>query len=333
MRIAARSAVHLALRSAAVAGCLALAATAAAAQTWPSRQVFIIVPFPAGGGVDVFTRPVAAQLDKQLNQRFLSEIRAGAGGTVGAAAAAKAAPDGYTMLAGAAHHTIAPSIYPKLTYDIEKDFVPIAVMAQPPHAVVVAPKKVNATTLKELIAEAKASGDKMSFGSAGNGTTHHLAGELFNQLTGTKIPHVPYRGAGPAMQDLVAGHIAMMFDGLGTSAAQITEGTIRALAVTAARRVPQFPDLPTTAEAGLPGFEFSTWYGLWAVKGTPDDIVAKMRAEVAKALKDPSVRDFYLRNGAEPSTIAGDDMARLVRADIEKWGKVIKDSGVKLDGG
>ncbi len=321
------------IRSIALAGALALTAGTAHAQAWPNRQVFIIVPFPAGGGVDVFTRPVAAQLDKQLNQRFLLEIRAGAGGTVGAAAAAKAAPDGYTFLAGAAHHTIAPSIYPKLSYDIENDFVPIAVMAQPPHVIVVNPKRVAARTVKDLIAEAKVSGDKMSYGSAGNGTTHHLAGELFNQLTGTKIPHVPYRGAGPAMQDLVAGHITMIFDGLGTSAAQMKEGTIHGLAVSAAKRVPQFPDLPTSAEAGLPGFEFSTWYGLWALKGTPDDIIKKMREEVAKALKDPSVREHYARNGSEVSTVAGDDMAKLVRSDIEKWGKVVKASGVKLDGG
>lgn len=325
--------MHSMLRVLAATTALAVGSVVAQAQSWPNRQVFIIVPFPAGGGVDVFTRPIAAQLDKQLNQRFLIEIRAGAGGTVGASVAAKAAPDGYTFLAGAAHHTIAPSIYPKLPYDIEKDFVPIAVLSQPPHVIVVSPKKVNANSVKDLIAEAKASAAKMSYGSAGNGTTHHLAGELFNQLTGTKIPHVPYRGAGPAMQDLVAGHIAMIFDGLGTSAVQMKEGTIRGLAVTAPKRVPQFPELPTTAEAGLPNFEFSTWYGMWALKGTPDDIIKRMREEVAKALKEPSIREHYLRNGSEPSTVSGDDMAKLVRADIEKWGKVVKASGVKLDGG
>lgn len=328
-----RSALH----ALALTGGLALApiliAGEAHAQAWPSRQVFIIVPFAAGGGVDAFARPMAAQLDKQLNQRFLIENRAGAGGTAGAAQAAKATPDGYTFLAGAAHHTIAPAVYPKLTYDIEKDFIPIAVLGQPPHVVVVNPQKVAAKTVSELIAEAKAEPGKFTFGSAGNGTTHHLAGELFNQITGTRISHVPYRGAGPAMQDLIAGHITVMFDGLGTSASTLAGGQIRGLAVTAPKRVSAFPDLPTTAEAGLAGFEFSTWYALWAIKGTPDDIVKRMRDEVATALKDPAIKAAWERNGSEVPSIFGDDMAKLVATDIEKWGKVVKQSGVKLDGG
>lgn len=320
-------------RKLAVAGALLLGATQAHAQAWPSKQIFIIVPFAAGGGVDLFTRPIAAQLDKQLNQRIVIENRAGAGGTAGAAQAAKAAPDGYTFLAGATHHTIAPSIYPKLSYDIEKDFIPLVVLSQPPHVVVVNPQKVAAKTLKELIEAAKAAPGQMNFGSAGNGTTHHLAGELFNLITGTKILHVPYRGAGPAMQDLVAGHIMMMFDGLGTSAATMSGGLIRGLAVTAPTRVAAFPDLPTTAEAGLPGFEFSTWYAMWAVKGTPDDIVKRMREEIAKALKEPAIIAAWARNGSDVPSISGDAMAKLVASDIEKWGKVVKQSGVKLEGG
>ena len=304
-----------------------------AAQSWPSRQIFFIVPFAAGGGVDAFARPLAAQLDKQLGQRVLIENRAGAGGTAGAALAAKAAPDGYTFLAGATHHTIAPAIYPKLSYDIEKDFIPLAVLSQPPHVVVVNPDKVKARTLKELIAEAKAAPGVMTYGSAGNGTTHHLAGELFNLITGTKISHVPYRGAGPAMQDLVAGHITVMFDGLGTSAATIAGGQIKALAVTAPKRVAAFPELPTSAEAGLDGFEFATWYALWAVKGTPDDIIKRMRDEIATALKDPAIVAAWARNGSEVPSISGDDMAKLVSFDIAKWGKVVKDANVKMEGG
>ena len=322
-------------RALAMAGAFAvLAGTAEVqAQAWPTRQVFFIVPFAAGGGVDAFARPMAAQLDKQLNQRFLIENRAGAGGTAGAALAAKAAPDGYTFLAGATHHTIAPSIYPKLSYDIEKDFIPLAVLSQPPHVVAVNPQKVAAKTLKEFIEEAKAAPGKMNFGSAGNGTTHHLAGELFNLITGTKISHVPYRGAGPAMQDLIAGHITVMFDGLGTSAATIAGGQIRGLAVTAPKRVAAFPDMPTAAEAGLPGFEFATWYALWAVKGTPDDIVKRMKEEIAKALQEPSIIEAWARNGSDVPSISGDAMAKLVAADIAKWGKVVKDAGVKLEGG
>jgi tripartite-type tricarboxylate transporter receptor subunit TctC len=317
----------------AVAAAVTLAAAAAEAQSWPTRQVMFVVPFAAGGGTDAFARPIAAQLDKQLGQRVLIENRAGAGGTAGAAVAAKAAPDGYTWFVGAAHHTIAPSIYPRLSYDIEKDFVPVAVLAQPPHVIVVNPQKSTARTVKELIEQAKAEPGKLQYGSAGNGTTHHLAGELFKQLTGTNIAHVPYRGAGPAMQDLVAGHITMIFDGLGTSAPTMAAGQIRGLAVTAGKRVAAFPDLPTAAEAGLAGFEFSTWYGLWALRGTPADIVERMGAEIAKALQENSIREAWVRNGSEVPSISGEAMARLVRNDIETWGQVVRKSGVKIEGG
>ena len=252
------------------AGALALTAGTALAQAWPAdKQMFFIVPFAAGGGTDAFARPLAAQLEKQLKGRILIENRAGAGGTAGAAAAAKATPDGYTFFVGATHHAIAPAIYPKLTYDIEKDFVPIAMISRPPHVVVVNPQKVAAKTVKELIAAANAEPGKMNYASAGNGTTHHLAGELFKMLTKTQIAHVPYRGAGPALQDLIAGHVNMTFDGLGSSAAAIAAGQIRALAVAAPARVPAFPNVPTAKEAGLDGYEVATWYALWAPKGTP----------------------------------------------------------------
>jgi tripartite-type tricarboxylate transporter receptor subunit TctC len=205
-------AVHVALL-AIMAGCSAIT-SGAHAQAWPQKQVTFIVPFAAGGGTDAFARPLAAQLDTQLGKRVIIENRAGAGGTVGASAAAKAAPDGYTFFMGAAHHAIAPSLYPNLDYDIEKDFVPVALIARPPQVIVVNPDKVAAKTLGEFIAYAKANPDKLSYGSAGAGTTHHLAGELFKILTQTKIQHVPYRGAGPAMQDLIAGHVPVVFDGL-----------------------------------------------------------------------------------------------------------------------
>ncbi len=204
------------------------------------------MPFPAGGGTDAFARPLAAQLEKQLNQRILVDNRGGAGGTIGASAAAKAEPNGYTFLVGAAHHTIAPWLYPKLDYDIEKDFIPIGVIAMPPQVIVVNPGKVEAKTLAEFIAYAKANPAKINYASAGMGTTHQLAGELFKLLTGTNLNHVPYRGAGPAMQDLVAGHVHAMFDGLGSSANQIQSGTLRGLAVAAPERSPAIPDVPTS---------------------------------------------------------------------------------------
>ena len=191
----------------------------AIAQTWPDKPITFIVPFAAGGGTDAFARPLAAQLDAQLGKRVLIENRAGAGGTVGASAASKAAPDGYTFFMGAAHHAIASSLYPNLDYNIEKDFIAVALIARPPQVVVVNPDKVAAKTLAEFIAYAKANPGKLNYGSAGAGTTHHLAGELFKILTKTNIQHVPYRGAGPAMQDLIAGHVPVVFDGLGSSAA------------------------------------------------------------------------------------------------------------------
>ncbi|MBM1175611.1 tripartite tricarboxylate transporter substrate-binding protein, partial [Microvirga arabica] len=213
--------------------------------------------------------------------------RAGAGGNTGAAAAARAEPDGYTFFVGATHHVIAPSMYTNLTYDLQKDFIPIGMVSQVPHVVVVHPQKVPAKTLTELVASAKANPGKLNYGSAGPGTAHHLAGEMFKLLTGTNIVHVPYRGAGPAMQDLLAGQIDMAFDGLGSSAAQIAGGQIRALAVAAPKRSAAFPDVPTAAEAGVPGYEVSTFYALWAPKGTPPAIVERMTKELQTALQAP----------------------------------------------
>jgi tripartite-type tricarboxylate transporter receptor subunit TctC len=310
---------------------LPLLATPAWSDNWPSRPVMFIVPFAAGGGTDAFARPLAAELDKQLGQRVLIENRAGAGGTAGAGIAAKSPPDGYTFLVGATHHAIAPAVYPKLGYDLEKDFVPVAMIARPPHVVVVHPK-VQVKTLDELIAQARANPDKMNYASAGNGTAHHLAGELFKLLTNTKIRHIPYRGAGPAMQDLVAGHVDMAFDGLGTSATQINDGQIRGLAVAAPKRVQAFPNLPTAAEAGLKGYEVSTWYALWAPKGTPPDIVNRLIREVQTALKQPAIKEAWERNGSDVPDVTGEELGKFVSSEVARWDKVVKDAGVKLDG-
>jgi tripartite-type tricarboxylate transporter receptor subunit TctC len=301
------------------------------AQSWPEKQVTFIVPFAAGGGTDAFARPLAAQLDTQLGKRVLIENRAGAGGTVGASAAAKATPDGYTFFVGAAHHAIAPSLYPKLDYDFEKDFVAVALIARPPQVVVVNPDKVAAKTLKEFIDYLRANPGKLHYGSAGAGTTHHLAGELFKILTKTDIQHVPYRGAGPAMQDLIAGHVPIVFDGLGSSAGPVRAGQLRALAVAAPKRVAAFPDLPTAAEAGVPGYEVSTWYGLFAPKNTPPEIVARMTKELRAAMQIASIKEAWERNGSDVPDVTGADFAKMVSAEVARWRKVVNEANVKLD--
>lgn len=303
----------------------------AQAQTWPEKPVIFVVPFAAGGGTDAFARPLAAQLDTQLGTRVLIENRAGAGGTVGASQASKAAPDGYTFFVGAAHHAIAPALYPNLDYNLEKDFIPVALIARPPQVIVVNPDKVAAKTLPEFIAYLKANPDKLNYGSAGAGTTHHLAGELFKILTKTRILHVPYRGAGPAMQDLVAGHIPLVFDGLGSSAAQIRGGQLRALAIAAPKRVPAFPDVPTAAEAGVPGYEVSTWYGVFAPKNTPPAIVARMTKELQTALKAPAIKEAWERNGSDVPDVTGQAFGDMVKAETIRWQKVVSEAGVKLD--
>ena len=318
---------------AAVAGVpLASLATSPRAQAgWPNRPITFVVPFPPGGGTDAFARPLAAQLSKQLGQQIVIDNRGGAGGTVGAALAAKAAPDGYTFFIGAVHHAIAPSFYPKLDYDIEKDLVPMTTIASPPQVVVVNPNRIKAGNLQEFLAFVRANPARLNYGSAGNGTSHHLAGELFKQLSKTFIVHIPYRGAGPALQDLIAGNVDMMFDGLGSSAQHIRGGRIRALAVAAPKRVAAFPDLPTAAEAGLPGYEVATWYGIWAVRGTPQPVVGRMYDEVLKALAQPELRTTWANNGSEVATQRPEEFARFLNSEIRRWAQVTKTSGAKLD--
>jgi tripartite-type tricarboxylate transporter receptor subunit TctC len=229
------------------------------------------------------------------------------------------------------HHAIAPSFYPKLDYDIEKDLVPMTTIASPPQVVVVNPNRVKANTLQEFLAFVRANPGKLNFGSAGNGTSHHLAGELFKQLSKTFIVHIPYRGAGPALQDLIAGNVDMMFDGLGSSATHIRGGRIKALAVASNKRVPAFLDVPTAAEAGLPGFEVATWYGIWAVKGTPQPVITRMYDEVLKALAVPEVKTAWANNGSETTTMKPEEFARFLNSEIKLWAQVTKTSGAKLD--
>jgi len=303
---------------------------AALGQAWPTKPVRLVSPFPAGGGTDAFARPLAAQLSQQLGQQFIIDNRGGAGGTIGADNVAKSAPDGYTFLVGAVHHTIAVSVYSKLPYDLEKDLVPVTMVAMVPNVIVLFPK-VPINSVKELIEYAKANPDKLNFGSAGNGTSHQLAAELFKVKTGIKMNHVPYKGAGPAMQDLLAGQVDLMFDGMGSSAPQIRGGRLKALAVTTSARSSAFPDLPTVQEAGVPGYDVTTWYALWAPAGTPQDIVNKLQLEVAKALASPQLREVWAQQGAAPGGNTPAEFGAFVKAEIAKWAEVVKASGARID--
>ncbi|MEJ1129555.1 tripartite tricarboxylate transporter substrate binding protein [Variovorax sp. CCNWLW225] len=298
---------------------------------WPTRPVNMIVPFPAGGGTDAFARPLSAQFSKVTGQTLVIDNRGGAGGTVGASIAAKAQPDGYTLFMGAVHHAIAPSIYPKLDYDIEKDFVPLMLLANVPQVVVVNPKRVTATTLQEFVAAAKRNPGKLNYGSAGSGTSHHLAGELFKLQTGTFITHIPYRGAGPALSDLIAGNVDLMFDGLGSSAQHIKGGRIKALMVAGAKRNPAFPDVPCAAEVGLPDYTVTTWYGLWAPKGTPADMQARIVDEMKKALATDELKAIWAQNGSEIPSLTTASYGGFVNSEVKRWASVVKASGAKLE--
>src|SRR4051812_12259702 len=309
----------------------AAGAQAQSPSQWPTRAVRIINPFPAGGGVDVFTRPIAAKLTLALGQSFFVENMGGAGGTVGAAAAAKAAPDGYTFLVGAIHHTIAESIYAKLPYNIERDFEPVTVIAYVPNVIVMHPKHAGIHSYADFLAYAKANPGKLNFGSAGNGTSHHLVGELFKLRTGTDLVHVPYKGAGPMMQDLLGGNVDMAFDGMGTSAAQIKAGKLRAVAVSTATRSPIIPDVPTLGELGVADFEVTTWYALWAVKGTPRPIIDRMYQEVVKALQAPDIQKIWEEQGAVPGGQSPAEFGRFVHSEVLRWGKVVKDANIRID--
>jgi tripartite-type tricarboxylate transporter receptor subunit TctC len=293
-------------------------------QTW-------IVPFPAGGGTDAFARPLAALLTKQMGRQVLIDNKGGAGGTVGAGVAAKLAPDGSNFFMGAVHHAIAPAMYPRLEYRLEEDFIPVGLLASVPQVIVVHPGQVPVADLKGLLATVRAKPGKLNYGSAGNGTSHHLAGELFKLNTKTFITHIPYRGAGPALQDLIAGQVDMMFDGLGSSAAHIKGGRVKALAVASAKRAVGFPDVPTAAEAGVPGYEVSTWYGLWAPKGTPKEAIAAMQAELRKVFATDEIRNIWHGLGAETPNLYGEAFGQFVSAEIKRWANVVKTSGAKLD--
>ena len=315
----------------AAAGAASISLGSYAQSAWPAKPVTLIVPFPAGGGTDAFARPLSAQFAKLAGKPLIIDNRGGAGGTLGASIAAKAAPDGHTLFMGAVHHSIAPSMYPKLDYDIEKDFVPLALMANVPQVLVVNPKRVDVANVKDFIEFVRKNPAKLNYGSAGAGTSHHLAGELFKIQTKTFITHIPYRGAGPALQDLIGGNVDMMFDGLGSSAAHIKGGRIKALMVSGNKRNPAFPDVPCAAEVGLPDYTVTTWYGVWAPKGTPADVQARIVEELNKAARSDELKSIWASNGAEFGNLTPAQFGSFVSSEVKRWAAVVKTSGAKLD--
>ena len=321
----------------------ALAATLApggalAQATWPSKAVRVVVPFAAGGTTDILARSLAPELQRAFGQPFVVDNKPGAGGNTGASDVAKSAPDGYTLLMGTVGtHAINAALYPKMPYDPVKDFAPITLMAGVPNVLVMNPTlaaRYNIQTVADFIKVAKANPGKFNMASSGNGTSIHLAGELFKSMTGTYMVHFPYRGSGPALIDLIGGSMDLMFDNLPSALPQIKAGKLKGLAVTSARRSDAIPELPTIAEAGGPalkGFEASSWFGLMAPAGTPPEIITRLQQETAKALGSPALKDRLQAQGAIPSGMSSADFVAFIAAETRKWAAVVKASGAKVD--
>ncbi len=312
-------------------GMMAVLAGGASAQTYPDRTITMVVPFAAGGSTDLVARILAQKLTEQMGQSVVVENRAGAGGNIGAASVAKAPADGYTVLYGTiSTHTLNPLMAKRSAYDPVKDFEPVALVGNIPNVLVVHPS-VQAKTVQELIALAKAQPDKFSYASSGVATPLHLSGEMFNRMAGTKMAHVPYRGAGPAMNDLVGGQIPVMFDNLPSSAEFIKSGKIRALAVTTKQRVKQFPDLPTMDEQGLKGYETYSWQAFFMPAGTPKPVVARFNAELGKALQDPAIQKRLEDLTMTITFSSPEQLAAHVAEQLATWGPITKATGVQLD--
>ena len=326
-----RTGFFAAIATAAIALATALPTDAQAPSAYPSRPVKLVIPFPPGGPLDIVGRAIAQKLTDAWGQSVVVDKRPGAGGNIGADLVAKAAPDGYTIVMGAlSTHAVNPSLYAKMPYDAVADFAPITLVAVTPNVLVVnAALPVNSA--KEFIAYAKANSGKLAFGSGSNGSAGHLAGELFKVDTGIDVTHVPYKGGAPAMQALLAGDTQFMFDNLANATPQVKAGKLKALAVTTAQRSKLAPELPTMAEAGLPGFDISTWFGLFAPAGTPKEIIAKWNAEVAKILNSPEMREKLIAQGAEPVPTTPEQFAAFMKSEIPKYAKIIKASGAKVD--
>jgi tripartite-type tricarboxylate transporter receptor subunit TctC len=315
---------------------LALSTGVLAQSAWPTKPVRIVVPFAPGGTTDILARAVAPELSKAFGQQFIVENRAGAGGNVGAEVVARSPADGYTLLMGTVGtHGINKALYAKLPYDPQKDFAPVTLVAGVPNVMVMNTERAKALGIQsapDFIKYAKANPGKLSMASSGNGTSIHLAGELFKSRTGIFMTHIPYRGSGPAMLDMVAGNVDVMFDNLPSALPQIKGGKLKAFAVTSGQPSATVPDLPTIEEAAaLKGFEASSWFGLLAPAGTPLDVVNRVQQETAKALNTPAIKEKLLGQGAIPSGNTPQEFARLIDAEITKWAAVVKASGAKVD--
>lgn len=307
--------------------CLAQMCREAPAQTYPSKPLRLIAPSSPGSGVDIVARFYAQKLAAQVKQQVVVENRAGAGANLGAEIAAKAAPDGYTLFMGTPAHTINPSLYRRLNYDILRDFVPISQVSSGQYVAVTHPS-LPVKTLRDLIALARSKPGELNYGSAGAGNATHLAGELFRAMAGVNIVHVPYKGSGPALIDLVGGQMQFMFSNLTAALPHIKSAKLRALAVTGAKRTPIAPELPTMAESGLKGYAVESWFGLFAPAGTPPDIVSRLNTETATAMRAPEMRERLAAEGADPLPGSAAELTALLKAEIAKWARVVKLAGI-----
>jgi tripartite-type tricarboxylate transporter receptor subunit TctC len=308
-----------------------LATQTVSAQSWPSKPIRIVVPFTAGGNTDIVARMIGDGLSKTFGQPVLIENKPGAAGLVGATAVAKAPADGYTFLMGTVGtHAINAGLYTKMPYDTVKDFTPVTLVASVPNILVVHPS-LPVDSVNDLIGYLKANPDKSNFSSSGNGTSIHLSGELFKIRTGVSMTHIAYKGSPPALADLMGGQVQLMFDNLPTSLPHVKAGKLKALAVTTAKRIPALPDLPTVDESGLPGFETGSWFGLLAPAGTPKEIIARVDIEIRKMVQSPEMREKLIQQGAEPLGMGSDEFAAHIKAELVKWGEVVKASGAKAD--
>ena len=307
-----------------------VAAGSALAQAFPSRPVRVIVPFPAGGTTDILARQISTELAARWGQAVIVDNKGGASGTIGSEMLVQSAPDGHTLMLTATHHVINPGLYKKLKYDTRADFTPIALIASVPNVLLVNPA-LPVSSVQELIKYAKDKPGTLSFGSTGIGGANHLAGELFKFSTGIEALHIPYKGAAPALNDLLGGQIPMMFDSLPGVIQQVRAGKLRALGVTTLKRAQAAPDIPTLDEAGVKGFEATAWFGLYAPGKMAPALAARLNADVLEVLKSAKIRGLFAEQGADPGTLSQPEFTRFVDAEIVKWGKVITAANVKLD--
>ena len=303
---------------------------ASAQESYPARPVRFILPFPPGGGTDILGRLIAERLSASLGQPVVTENRGGAGGNVGAEVAARAAPDGYTIVLCAPSLAISPSLYSKLNYDPVKDFAPISLVATVPNVLITHPS-VPAQTLQEFIAHVRGKPGALNFGSGGNGTSNHLAGELFNIVNGTKLVHIPYKGVNLAMQDVLSGQIHLVVIGIPAAAPHIKAGRLRALGVIAPQRAAALPEVPTVAEAGLKDFEVTTWYGVLAPAGTPRPIIARLNGDLVKLMHAPDMKEKLAASGTDPLTSTPEEFSAYLKQEIAKWGEVVRKANLKAD--